>query len=146
MVLRGGRRPPGDHSRALHPGDQAAQGQRRSRRSRGLRSLFRALKQERLVFRDPTKGIVVSAVEMLPTKISSDRLRGMLDRASRPVTRVVIVLAEVHGLRPTDIMRARLADLDLSAGRLIIHRVTGRHVVYLDELSHTDRGLATAPA
>jgi integrase len=103
----------------------------------GLRSLFRALKQERLVFRDPTKGIVVSAVEILPTNISSDRLRGMLDRASRPVTRVVIVLAAVHGLRPTDIMRARLADLDLSAGRLIIHRVTGRHVVYLDELSHT---------
>jgi hypothetical protein len=28
----------------------------------GLRSLFRALKQERVIFRDPTKGIVVSAV------------------------------------------------------------------------------------
>lgn len=103
----------------------------------GLRSLFRALKQERLIFRDPTKGIVVSAVEILPTNISSDRLRGMLDRASRPITKVVIVLAAVHGLRPTDIARARLADLDLAAGRLIIHRVTGWHVVYLDELSHT---------
>ena len=64
----------------------------------GLRSLFRALKQERVIFRDPTKGIVVSAVEILPTNISSDRLRGMLDRASRPITKVVIVLAAVHGL------------------------------------------------
>ncbi|MEV4282786.1 site-specific integrase [Actinoplanes xinjiangensis] len=103
----------------------------------GLRSLFRALKQERLIFRDPTKGIVVPAVETLPTNISSDRLRGMLDRATLPITKVVIVLAAVHGLRPTDIARARLADLDLAAGRLLIHRVTGRHAVYLDELSHT---------
>jgi integrase len=103
----------------------------------GLRSLFGALKQERVIFRNPTKGIVVSAVEILPRNISSDRLRGLLDRASRPITKAVIVLAAVHGLRPTDIARARLADLDLSAGRLIIRRATGQHVVYLDELSHT---------
>jgi integrase len=75
-------------------------------------------------------------VENLPTNISSDRLRGMLDRASRPVTKVVIVLAAVHGLRPTDMARALLADLDLSTGRLTIRRATGRHIVYLDELSH----------
>ncbi len=52
----------------------------------GLRSLFRALKQEHVIFRDPTKGILVSAVDILPRNNSSDRLRGMIDRTS-PVVR-----------------------------------------------------------
>jgi integrase len=103
----------------------------------GLRSLFQALKQERVIFRDPTKGVVVSAVEILPTNISSDRLHGILDRAHRPIAKVVIALAAIHGLRPTDLARALLADLDLAAGRLVIRRMTGRHIVYLDELTHT---------
>lgn len=102
----------------------------------GLRSLFRALKQERIIFRDPTRGIVVSAVLILPKNIPSDRLRGLLDQAHRPVTKVVLVLAAVHGLRPTDINRALLEDLDLSAGRLVIRRATGRHLIHLDELTH----------
>ncbi len=75
-----------------------------------------------MIFRDPTTGIVVSALKILPAPISSDRLHGMLDRVSRRVTKVVIVLAAVHGLRPTDIVWAKLADLDLSAGRLVIRR------------------------
>jgi integrase len=102
----------------------------------GLRSLFRALKQERVIFRDPTRGIVVSAVLILPKNIPSDRLRGLLDQAHRPVTKVVIALAAVHGLRPTDISRALLEDLNLSAGRLVIRRASGRHLIYLDELTH----------
>ncbi|RSM64899.1 hypothetical protein DMB66_18470 [Actinoplanes sp. ATCC 53533] len=102
-----------------------------------LRSLFRALKQERLIFRDPTAGITVSAVYLLPRAIPADQLRGLLDRATRPVAKVIIVLAAIHGLRPTEIARSRTADLDLSAGRLRIHRPTGTHLVYLDEVTHT---------
>lgn len=82
--------------------------------------LFRTLKQERVIFRDPTRGIVVSAVLILPKNIPSDRLRGLLDQAHRPVTKLVLVLAAVHGLRPTGISRTLLEDLDLSAGRLAI--------------------------
>jgi hypothetical protein len=45
-----------------------------------LRSLFRALKQERLVFRDPTRGLTLPAVRRLPTPIPTDRL----GRPARP--------------------------------------------------------------
>jgi hypothetical protein len=45
-------------------------------------------------------------------------LRGMLGQVHRPVAKVVVALAAIHGLRPTDIAQALLADLDLAAGRL----------------------------
>jgi hypothetical protein len=45
-----------------------------------LRSLFRALKRERLIFRDPTRGITVTRASKLPRPLPSDRLRGLLDR------------------------------------------------------------------
>jgi hypothetical protein len=45
-------------------------------------------------------------------------LGGMLGQVHRPVAKVVVALAAIHGLRPTDIAQALLADLDLAAGRL----------------------------
>lgn len=47
-----------------------------------LRSLFQALKQERLIFRDPTRGITMTAIVRLPVPIPIDRLRGLIDRAN----------------------------------------------------------------
>jgi site-specific recombinase XerC len=45
-----------------------------------LRSLFQALKQERLIFRSPTSGISVPPVVRLPVPIATDRLRRLIDR------------------------------------------------------------------
>ena len=50
-----------------------------------LRSLFRALKRERLIFRDPTRGITLPSVKRLPAPIPTDRLRGLIDRAEGPM-------------------------------------------------------------
>jgi integrase len=106
-----------------------------------LRSLFQALKQERLVFRDPTRGISVAAVERLPAPLPSDQLRGLLNQANGAMARLVVALVAIHALRKTELTQLRLADLDLARGQLTVHRSVGRHTVYLDELTH---GLATA--
>jgi integrase len=102
-----------------------------------LRSLFRALKQERLVFRDPTRGITMSAVVRLPVPIPTDRLRGLIDRADTAMAKLVVALVAVHGLGKREIPRLLLEDLDLSTGALTVRRDLGRHTVYLDELTHT---------
>lgn len=48
-----------------------------------LRSLFGALKQQRVIFRDPTRGIHLPANPPLPP-LPGDRLAGLLDRAHTP--------------------------------------------------------------
>jgi hypothetical protein len=63
-----------------------------------LRSLFRALKQERLVFRDPTRGIPVTSVVRLPVPIATDRLRGLIDRADGPMDQLTVALVAIHAL------------------------------------------------
>jgi hypothetical protein len=102
-----------------------------------LRSLFRALRQERLVFRDPTRGITMSAVVRLPVPIPTDRLRGLIDRSDTAMAKLVVALVAVHGLGKREIPRLLLADLDLATGVLTVRRHLGRHTVYLDELTHT---------
>lgn len=100
-----------------------------------LRSLFQALKQERLIFRDPTRGISLSAPERLPVPIPTDRLRGLVDRASTPMAKFVVALVAVHGLGRRETRYLLLTDLDLARGRLTVRRDL-RHTVYLDELTH----------
>jgi len=102
-----------------------------------LRSLFRALKQERIIFRDPTRGIALPAMRRLPAPIPTDQLRGLIDRADRPMTKLIVALIAIHGLRNRETRRLLLAGLDLPNGRLLVRRNTGRHTVYLDELTHT---------
>lgn len=106
-----------------------------------LRSLFRALKQERLIFRDPTRGISVASVVRLPVPIATDRLRGLIDRAGGPMARLAVALAAIHGLGKREVPRLLLADLDLPGGRLLVRRGLALHTVYLDELT---RALAIA--
>lgn len=101
-----------------------------------LRSIFRALKQERLIFRDPTRGVTLAAVVRLPASIPSDRLHGLLDRASGPLAKLVIALIAIHGLGKREVTELLLDDLDLARGKLVVHRPSGRHVVHLDELTH----------
>jgi integrase len=101
-----------------------------------LRSLFRALKQERLIFRDPTRGFTLAAIVNLPTPIPTDRLRGLIDRADGPLAKLVVALIAVHGLGKREVADLLLADLDLASGKLVVRRAGGRHVVHLDELTH----------
>lgn len=61
-----------------------------------LRSIFRALKQERVIFRDPTRGFSVAAIVRLPASISTDRLRGLIDRADGPLAKLVVALIAIH--------------------------------------------------
>jgi len=102
-----------------------------------LRSLFQALKQERLVFRDPTRGIALAKAERLPAPLPSDRLRGLLEEADGAMARLVVGLVAIHALRNVELIGLRLDDLDLARGRLTVHRGTSRHAVYLDELTHS---------
>ncbi len=106
-----------------------------------LRSLFRALKQERLVFRDPARGITVTSVVRLPVPIATDRLRGLIDRASGPMDQLAVALVAIHGLGKLEVPRLLLADLDLPSGRLLVRRPLALHTVYLDDLT---RALAIA--
>ena len=102
-----------------------------------LHSLFRALKQERIIFRDPTRGISLPAMKRLPVPIPAGQLRGLIDRAGTPMARLVVALIAIHALGKQETARLLLADLDLPAGRLLTHRPDGRrHTVYLDELTH----------
>ena len=102
-----------------------------------LRSLFRALKQERIIFRDPTRGITLSAMRRLPAPIPADLLRGLIDRADGPIAKLAVALIAIHGLGKKETTLLLVDDLDLSRGHLIIRRPTGQHPVYLDELSRT---------
>jgi hypothetical protein len=81
-----------------------------------LRSIFRALKQERLVFRDPTRGITQTAAVTLPTPLPTDRLRGLLDRSATPMARLVVALVAIHGRGNREIRRLDLTDLDPARG------------------------------
>lgn len=101
-----------------------------------LHSLFRALKQEKLIFRDPTRGISLPAMRRLPAPIPAGQLRGLIDRAPGPMAGLVVALIAIHGLGKLETTRLLAADLDLAGARLAVRRDEGRrHTVYLDELT-----------
>lgn len=102
----------------------------------GLRSMFRALKRERLIFRDPARTVSLSVARHLPAPLPSDRLRGLLDKVPGVRDKLIIALTAVHALALTQIRRLRLEDLDRARGQLRVRR-HGRldHVIYLDELT-----------
>jgi hypothetical protein len=81
-----------------------------------LRSLFRALKQERLIFRDPISRISVPAVVRLPVPIATDRLRGLIDRAGGSMAQLTVTLVAIYGLGKREAPQLLLADLDLPGG------------------------------
>jgi integrase len=100
-----------------------------------LRSLFRALRQERVIFRDPTRGISLPAPARLPQPLPADRVAGLLNRASGPAARLVVALVAIHAVPEADLVRLQAADLDLAAGTLIIRHGYRHRVVYLDEVT-----------
>jgi integrase len=101
-----------------------------------LRCIFRELKQERVVFRDPTRGIVLPAIRNLPTPVPSERLRGLIDRIDGARGQLIAALVAVHALHTSEIRTLALADLDTARGTLTIRRATRQHTVYLEGFSH----------
>ncbi|MFF4633185.1 hypothetical protein [Streptomyces griseorubiginosus] len=101
-----------------------------------LRSLFRALRQEQMVFQNPTRGVVVGAIKTLPPSIPSDVLAGLMDHATSAAARLVVALVAVHGLPGHEVRRLLTEDLNLSKGRLIVRRGLRRHTIYLEEFTH----------
>jgi integrase len=101
-----------------------------------LRCIFRELKQERVVFRDPTRGIVLPAIRNLPTPVPSERLRGLIDRIVGARGQLIAALVAVHALHTSEIRTLALADLDTARGTLTIRRATRQHTVYLEGFSH----------
>ncbi|MEU0353061.1 hypothetical protein ABZ302_40630 [Streptomyces sp. NPDC006237] len=101
-----------------------------------LRNVFRALRQERVIFRDPSRGLVFAGIKTIPPSVPSDRLAGLLSHAKDDFQRFVMVLVCVHALSGTDIRRLLLTDLDLSRERLVVRRHGKRHIIYLDELTY----------
>ncbi|UFQ99736.1 hypothetical protein KBP30_41510 [Streptomyces sp. Go40/10] len=101
-----------------------------------LRSLFRALKRERMVFRNPGRNLPVGDLKGIPKSLPSDVLMGLLDKATTPLGRLVIALSSIHALPGHEIRRLRTTGLDLSRGKLEVQRGLLRHTLYLEELSH----------
>ncbi|MER8225806.1 hypothetical protein ABTZ58_35750 [Streptomyces sp. NPDC094143] len=105
-----------------------------------LRNVFRALRQEGVIFRDPTRGLVFAGINTTPPSVPSDRLADVLSHARNDFQRFVMVLVCVHALSGTDMRHLLLTDLDLSRERLIVRRPGKRHIIYLGIGSSRNRG------
>jgi site-specific recombinase XerD len=77
-----------------------------------LRSLFRALRQERVIFRDPTRGISLPAP-----------------------ARLAVALVAIHAVTVADLIHLQATGLDLATGTLTIRRGYRHRIVYLDEVT-----------
>jgi integrase len=87
----------------------------------GLRSLFKTLKGNRLVFADPTAGVRVPAPDhRLPVGIEAAVRACLLERVDGPDRRLIVLLVGVHALTRGQIARLRLYQVDLAGNRLIV--------------------------
>jgi integrase len=99
-----------------------------------LRSLFRGLKRERRIFKDPAAGLVAHFARRLPRPLPADRLRGLLDRLDHPRERLIAGLVAVHALGVGELQAVRLDDLDRARGTLQIRRSGSVFTPVLDDL------------
>ncbi|MEU6212770.1 hypothetical protein ABZ891_23050 [Streptomyces sp. NPDC047023] len=114
---------------ALDPlhGDQAR------RLHTALRSFFRALRRERLVFRDPARSVSLTSSRSVPSALPSDRIAGLLDRLDDPRDRLMVALVAIYALLPGQLTHLRRTDFDRSKGQLRLRRPERMdHVIYLD--------------
>ncbi|MFE7958752.1 hypothetical protein [Streptomyces sp. NPDC057413] len=101
-----------------------------------LRSLFKALRQERVIFRDPTRNLPVGDLKGIPKSVPSDLLATLLDRATTPLGRLVVALTAVHALPGHEIPTLLTCDLNLAHGTLEARRGLLRHTLYIEEFTH----------
>jgi len=102
-----------------------------------LRSLFRALKRERRIFRDPARSLSLPAQVRVPRPVAEDQLTGRLDLAGTATAGAVLALTAIHAVGVEQLRHARLDHLDRAAGRLQIARPGTRRIVVLDEVTLT---------
>lgn len=112
---------------------------RRGHRARGvhhvLLSIFRALKQERVIFANPLTGLSLTTLVRLPEPLPSDRLRGLLDMIDSAMGRLAVGLVTVHAIKVTDVAQLPLTALDLAHATLHLLLRGQPHTVYLDTLT-----------
>lgn len=100
-----------------------------------LRSVFRALRQERIVFRDPTRGISLPSADKPPRPLPASQLAGLLHRAGTPAARLAVALVAIHAATAADLTALTLAGLNLAAATLTVTRSGRTRVIYLDEVT-----------
>jgi hypothetical protein len=86
-----------------------------------MRSLFKTLKAQQLIFTNPTAGLELRG-EPPPPALGLDPARraSLLDQLHRRDERVIVLLAGIHALRPHQIRVLALDDVDLGAGTLLV--------------------------
>jgi hypothetical protein len=89
-------------------------GQARRKVAVSLRSLFKPLKRERMVFRNPARQLSVGYLKGIPQSVPSDHLAGLLDQAKTPLGRLVIALVAIHALPGEDLRTILTTDLSLA--------------------------------
>ncbi|MFI5831422.1 hypothetical protein ACIA6C_29905 [Streptomyces sp. NPDC051578] len=97
-----------------------------------LRSLFRALKQERIIFRDPARTLGVAGYRGLPRPVRSERLPDLFAGVPSAFGRLVVALVAVHALGGEDIRALLLTDVDLARGRMALRRGPVMRTVLLE--------------
>jgi integrase len=99
-----------------------------------MRSLFQALKAQRVIFTNPTAGLLGRHLTPAPAlQLDPATRAGLLDRLDRPDQRLIVLLAGVHALRTAEIAALTLDAVDLTAGTLTVNSQTRR----LDTLTLT---------
>jgi integrase len=86
-----------------------------------MRSLFAALKTERVIFANPTKGLVGRHQQPPPALPVEPNVRsGLLALLDHPEQRLVLLLSGVHALRTSQIRHLRLDEVDMAQGTLLV--------------------------
>lgn len=126
--------------RQITTGDvTSALSDRRGHQARGvhhvLLSIFRALKQERVVFANPLARLSLTTPVRLPEPLPSDRLRGLLNVIDSAMGRLAVGLVAVHAIKVTDVVQLPLSASDLAHATLHLRLRGQPHTVYLDTLT-----------
>lgn len=88
----------------------------------GMRSLFRTLKANRLIFADPTAGFSVEAPSRRPPLALDPQVRSsLLGLIHRSDHRLIALLAGVHALSCKQMADLRVDDVDLSGDRFFVN-------------------------
>jgi hypothetical protein len=98
----------------------ARPGRSRARDASTLRTLFRVLKSERLIFADPARGIRSGRnYSSIPIPARAPDLTAVSEAIrGNPALRVVVALTAVHAFQPGAVRRMRLDQVDLADRRL----------------------------
>ncbi|GAA1912810.1 hypothetical protein GCM10009837_41830 [Streptomyces durmitorensis] len=75
-----------------------------------LLSIFRALKQERIIFRNPLTGLSLSTPARPPVSLPNDQLRGLLNRIPTVIGRLSVALVTIHAVKGEELRRLLLTE------------------------------------